>query len=124
MTFRTSIYSGGATDDPKLVVPVLERWLQNSHSKATIRLQQKNVFSIEAGPCGLTIPHLYAPYCGDYTLTDGDTEAEAIAATASQGINSDTSTAVIVASVFGAIIAVMFMITLGALGYIIGRKRF
>ena len=127
MTFRTRVYSRDANDDPKLVVPVLERWLQNSHSKATIRLQHTDVFSIEAGPCGLTIPHLYAPYCGDYTLTDGDTEAEAIAATsstASPGINSDTSTAVIIASVFGAVIAVMFMITLGTLGYIIGRKRY
>ena len=127
MTFRTQVYSSGATDDPKLVVPVLEGWLQNSHSKATIRLQQKYIFFIEAGPCGLTIPHLYAPYCGDYTLTDGDSNTEAIAATsstASPGINSNTSTAVIIASVFGAIIAVMFMVTLGALGYIIGRKRF
>ena len=127
MTFKTTVYSRDATDDPKLVVPVLERWLQNSHSKATIRIQQKNVFSIEAGPCGLTIPHLYVPFCGDYTLTDGDSDTEAIAATsstASQGINSDTSTAVIIASIFGAVIAVMFMITLGALGYIIGRKRF
>ena len=70
----------------------------------TIRLQHTDVFFVEAGPCGLTIPHLYAPYCGDYTLTDGDTEAEAIAATsstASSGINSDTSiiTAVIIYSI-------------------------
>ena len=59
----------------------------------TIRLQHTDVFFIEAGPCGLTIPSLYAPYCGDYTLTDGDSEAEAITATSStagQGINRDT----------------------------------
>ena len=121
------VYSRDANDDPKLVVPVLEGWLQNSHSKATIRLQHTDVFFIEVGPCGLTIPHLYAPYCGDYTLTDGDSDTEAIAATsstASPGINSDTSTAVIIASVFGAVITIMFMITLGTLGYIIGRKRF
>ena len=121
------VYSRDANDDPKLVVPVLEGWLQNSHSKATIRIQHTDVFFIEAGPCGLTIPSLYAPYCGDYTLTDGDSDTEAIAATsstASPGINGDTSTAVIIASVFGAVITIMFMITLGTLGYIIGRKRF
>ena len=52
----------------------LERWLQNSHSKATIRLQHTDVFLYRSWSLWTNhIPHLYALYCDDYTLTDGDT---------------------------------------------------
>ena len=106
-TFRIGIYSNRINIDAKLVVPVFRKWLQNSDSEAIIWLQNKELLVVETGPCGLTIPHLNAPYCGDFTLTEPAT----------------TSDAVIIASTFGVLIAIMFLIILGALGYIIGRKR-
>ena len=105
-TFRTAVISSSV--DTKLVVLVFKKWLQNSDSEAIIWLQNKELLVVETGPCGLTIPHLNAPYCGDFTLTEPATI---------------TSDAVIIASTFGVLLVVIFLIILGALGYMIGRKR-
>ena len=61
---------------------------------------------MEPGPCGVTVPSLYAPECS--------AASSAVAATTSD------NTAVIVASVFA---AMFFIIALGLIGYLIAVRR-
>ena len=70
---------------------------------------------MEPGPCGVTVPQLYAPTCS----TPAATQA-AQASSSTTAAPTQDNTAVIVASVFA---AMFFILSLGLIGYILAARR-
>ena len=69
-------------------------------------------YSVEPGPCGVTVPNLNAPQCSTPDTTDTPTVAAGSSAVTTP---TQDNTAVIVASVFA---AMFFILSLGLIGYI------
>ena len=70
---------------------------------------------MEPGPCGVTIPQLYAPTCSTPAATQ-----VAQASSSTTAAPTQDNTAVIVASVFA---AMFFILSLGLIGYILAARR-
>ena len=122
VTFRALITSVDENANAADVISPLQNWLDNKGPNATVLISGVQ-YSVQAGPCGLQIPYLYSPHCGT-TFTAAPTEAVSATTEAVSTQNNSSSTAVTIAAVFGAAIAIMFMIVLGLMGYIIGSRRF
>ena len=123
VTFRALITSYDEDANAADVISPLQTWLDNKGPNATVLINGVQ-YAVQAGPCGLQIPYLYSPNCG---TTFAAAPTEAVSATTETADNMSTqngSTAVTIAAVFGAAIAIMFMIVLGLMGYIIGSRRY
>ena len=125
VTFRALITSVDENANAADVISPLQTWLDNKGPNATVLINGVQ-YSVQGGPCGLQIPYLYSPHCGT-TFTAAPTEAVSATTEATEAMstqNDSSSTAVTIAAVFGAAIAIMFMIVLGLMGYIIGSRRY
>ena len=101
VTFRAHLYSTSVTADPADLKSTLTTWLHGQDTDKTITIYGRQ-YSVEPGPCGVTVPHLYAPKCS--TPTDETTD----------------NAAVIVASVFA---TMFFILSLGLIGYMLAARR-
>ena len=117
ITFRANLYSTSDTADPADLKRTLTAWLHGQDTDKTITIYGMQ-YSVEPGPCGVTVPHLYAPKCSTPDTTATPSVA-AISSTATATTTQD-NTAVIVASVFA---AMFFILSLGLIGYILGARR-
>ena len=102
ITFRAHLYSTESTTDPTSFTSALTNWLYGQDTDKTITIYGKQ-YSVEPGPCGVTVPDLYAPACSTST-----------------GALSSTLVAVIVPSVFA---AMLFILSVGLIGYILVARR-
>ena len=105
ITFRANMYSSDGSTDPALLKNTLTDWLQGQNTDKTITIYGRR-YSVEPGPCGVTVPSLNAPECS--------------AANSAVTATTSDNTAVIVASVFA---AMFFIIALGLIGYVIAARR-
>ena len=117
ITFRANLYSTSDTANPADLKSTLTAWLHGQDTDKTITIYGMQ-YSVEPGPCGVTVPHLYAPKCStpDTTATPN---VAAVSSTATATTTQD-NTAVIVASVFA---AMFFILSLGLIGYILAARR-
>ena len=114
VTFRANLLSSSVTADPATLKSTLTNWLHGQDTDKTITIYGRRYF-VESGPCGVTIPQLYAPTCSTPAATQAAGASSSTAAAPTQD-----NTAVIVASVF----AVMFFIlSLGLIGYVLAARR-
>ena len=117
ITFRANVYSTSVTADPADLKSTLTAWMHGQDTDKTITINGMQ-YSVEPGPCGVTVPHLYAPKCSTPDTTATPSVA-AISSTATATTTQD-NTAVIVASVFA---AMFFILSLGLIGYILAARR-
>ena len=66
VTFRAHIYSTNVATDLSIFKSALTTWLYGQDTDKTITVMKKR-YSVEPGPCGVTVPSLYAPECGQPT---------------------------------------------------------
>ena len=118
VTFRAILYSTEVTADPADLKSALTAWLHGQDTDKTITIYGMQ-YSVEPGPCGVTVPNLYAPQCSTPNTTDTPTVA-AVSSTVITSAPTQDNTAVIVASVFA---AMFFILCLGLIGYIIAARR-
>ena len=116
VTFRAHLYSTSVTADPADLKSTLTAWLHGEDTDKTIIINGKQ-YSVEPGPCGVTVPHLYAPKCSTPNTTATPTVA-AISSTVTT--RTQDNTAVIVASAFA---TMFFILSLGLIGYILAARR-
>ena len=115
VTFRATLYSAGAPG-PAALMSTLTIWLYGQNTDKTIAIYGRR-YSVEPGPCGVTVPDLNAPACSSPAATQAvGTSMPTSAASAS----AQDNTAVIVASVFA---AMFFILCLGLIGYILAARR-
>ena len=74
VTFRANLYSTEVTADPADLKNTLTTWLHGQDTDQTITIYGMQ-YSVEAGPCGVTVPNLYAPQCSTANKTDTPTVA-------------------------------------------------
>ncbi len=118
VTFRARLYSTSVTADPVDLKSALTAWLHGQDTDKTITIYGMQ-YSVEPGPCGVTVPNLYAPQCSTPVATDTPTVA-AVSSTVTTSTHTQDNTAVIVASVFA---AMFFILSLGLIGYILAARR-
>ena len=95
VTFRARLYSTSVTADPADLESALTTWLHGQDTDKTITIYGVR-YSVEAGPCGVTVPNLYAPQC----TTPDPTDTPTVAAVSSKVTTSvQDNTAVIVVKV-------------------------
>ena len=116
VTFRATLYSTEVTADPADLKSSLTTWLHGQDTDKTITIYGMQ-YSVEPGPCGVTVPNLYAPQCSTPNTTDTPTVA---AVSSTVATPTQNTTAVIVASVFA---AMFFILSLGLIGYILAARR-
>ena len=116
VTFRARLYSTSVTADPADLKNTLTTWLHGQDTDKTITIYGMQ-YSVEPGPCGVTVPNLYAPQCSTPDATDTPTVA---AVSSTVATPTQNTTAVIVASVFA---AMFFILSLGLIGYILAARR-
>ena len=116
VTFRARLYSTSVTADPADLKSTLTAWLHGQNTDKTITIYGMQ-YSVEPGPCGVTVPHLYAPKCStpNTTATPSVAAISSTVTTPTQG-----NTAVIVASAFA---TMFFILSLGLIGYILAARR-
>ena len=118
VTLRARLYSTSVTADPADLKSALTTWLHGQDTDKTITIYGMQ-YSVEPGPCGVTVPNLYAPQCSTPDATDTPTVA-AVSSTVTTSTPTQDNTAVIVASVFA---AMFFILSLGLIGYILAARR-
>ena len=118
VTYRAHLYSTSATANPADLKSTLTTWLHGQDTDKTITIYGMQ-YSVEEGPCGVTVPNLYAPQCSTPNTTDTPTVA-AVSSTVTTSTLTQDNTAVIVASVFA---AMFFILSLGLIGYILAARR-
>ena len=118
VTFRATLYSTEVTADPGNLKSSLTTWLHGQDTDKTITIYGMQ-YSVEPGPCGVTVPNLNAPQCSTQDATDTPTVA-AVSSTVTTSTPMQDNTAVIVASVFA---AMFFILSLGLIGYILAARR-
>ena len=74
VTFRACLYSTSVTADPEDLKSTLTTWLHGQDTDKTITIYGMQ-YSVEPGPCGVTVPNLYAPQCSTPDTTDTPTVA-------------------------------------------------
>ena len=116
VTFRAHLYSTSVTADPADLKNTLTSWLHGQDTDKTINIYGRQ-YSVEPGPCGVTVLHLYAPKCSTPNTTATPTVA-AISSTVTTPTQDNT--AVIVASAFA---TMFFILSLGLIGYILAARR-
>ena len=62
VTFKACLHSNDARADPADLKNTLVAWLHGQDTDKTIAIYGMQ-YSVEPGPCGVTVPHLYAPKC-------------------------------------------------------------
>lgn len=62
ITFRAHLYSTDLKTDPADFKSALTTWLYGHDTDKTITIFGSQ-YSVEPGPCGVAVPHLYAPKC-------------------------------------------------------------
>ena len=117
VTFRAHLYSTDITTNPDTFKSTLTNWLHGQVTDKSITIYGRQ-YSVEPGPCGVTVPQLYAPECSN-TLSATQTEA-ASSSTTTPAAPTQNNTAVIVASVFA---AMFFILSLGLIGHILAARR-
>ena len=95
VTFRARLYSTSVTADPADLKSALTTWLHGQDTDKTITIYGVR-YSVEAGPCGVTVPNLYAPQCTTPDATDTPTVA---AVSSTVATSAQDNTAVIVVKV-------------------------
>ena len=118
VTFRANLYSRDSATDLALFKSTLTTWLHGQDTDKTIIVYGRR-YSVEPGPCGVTIPHLYAPECSTPTVTP-TAEGSAAESSSTPAAPTQDNTAAIVASVFA---AMFFILSLGLIGYILAARR-
>ena len=118
VTFRAHLYSTKVTADPADLKSALTTWLHGQDTDKTITIYGMQ-YSVEEGPCGVTVPNLNAPQCSTLNTTDTPNVA-AVSSTVTTSTPTQDNTAVIVASVFA---AMFFVLSLGLIGYILAARR-
>ena len=116
VTFRANFYSTEVTADPADLKSALTTWLHGQDTDKTITIYGMQ-YSVEPGPCGVTVPNLNAPQCSTPDATDTPT---AVAVSSTVTSPTQDNTAVIVASVFA---TMFFILALGLIGYILAARR-
>ena len=119
VTFRARLYSTEVTADPADLKSALTTWLHGQDTDKTITIYGMQ-YSVEAGPCGVTVPNFYAPQCSTSDTTDTPNTVAAVSSTVTTSTPTQDNTAVIVASVFA---AMFFILSLGVIGYILAARR-
>ena len=114
VTFRANLLSTSTTADPATLKSTLTNWLHGQDTDKTITIYGRR-YSVEPGPCGVTIPQLYAPTCS----TPVATQVAGVSSSTTAAPTQDNA-AVIVASVFA---AMFFILCLGLIGYILAARR-
>ena len=118
VTFRARLYSTSVTANPADLKSALTTWLHGQDTDKTITIYGMQ-YSVEAGPCGVTVPNLYAQQCSTLNITDTPNVA-AVSSTVTTSTPTQDNTAVVVASVFA---TMFFILSLGLIGYIIAARR-
>ena len=72
--FRDCLYSTSVTADPADLKSTLTNWLHGQDTDKTITIYGMQ-YSVEPGPCGVTVPNLNAPQCSTPDTTDTPTVA-------------------------------------------------
>ena len=73
ITFRANLHSTSITVDPTDLKSALTTWLHGQDTDKTITIYGMQ-YSVGPGPCGVTVPHLYAPKCSTPKTTATPTE--------------------------------------------------
>ena len=115
VTFRANLLSTSVTTDPATLKSALTAWLHGQDTDKTITIYGRR-YSVDPGPCGVTIPKLYAPTCS----TPAATQLTGAASSSMPAASAQDHTAVIVACVFA---AMFFILCLGLIGYILAARR-
>ena len=118
VTFRARLYSTSVTANPADLKNTLTDWLHGQDTDKTITIYGMQ-YSVEPGPCGVTVPHLYAPQC---SIPDATTLA---ALKSDNNVVKDTSGPVLgitTGVTFGGMI-ILFILTLGLIGYVLATRR-
>ena len=122
VTFRAHLYSTSVTANPADLKSTLTAWLHGEDTDKTFTIYGMQ-YSVEPGPCGVTVPYLYATKCNktNTTATTATPLPNNVAAFSST-VTAPTqdNTAVIVASVFA---TMFFILSLGLIGYILAARR-
>ena len=118
VTFRARLYSTEVTADPADLKSALTTWLHGQDTDKNITIYGMQ-YSVEPGPCGVTVPNLNAPQCSTPDTTDISTVA-AVSSTVTTSTPTQDNTAVIVASVFA---SMFFILSLGLIGHILTARR-
>ena len=117
VTMRGYIRSTDATKSPSTLVSALSNWVHDANNNTIIVYGVK--YTVEAGPCGVTVPYTNAPFCSANTPTQS-TAGIASAVESNQTTQKTDNSAVIVASVFA---AMFFILALGLVAYILAMKH-
>ena len=117
---RARLYSTSVTANTADLKNTLTDWLHGQDTDKTITIYGMQ-YSVEPGPCGVTVPNLYAPQCS----TPDATTLNAVGHDpGTHEIGEDTSGHVLgitTGVTFGGII--LFILTLGLIGYILATRR-
>ena len=89
VTFRARLYSTSVTADPGDLKSTLTVWLYGQDTDKTITIYGMQ-YSVEPGPCGVTVPNLYAPQCSTPDATDTPTVA-VVASTVTTSAGQDNT---------------------------------
>ena len=121
VTFRARLYSTSVTADPADLKSALTNWLHGQDRDKTITIYGMQ-YSVEPGPCGVTVPHLNAPLC---STPDATTVNAAAYDPGKHEIDKDTSGPILgitTGVTFGGM-TILFILTLGLIGYILATRR-
>ena len=113
---RGYILSTDTTKSPSTLVSALSNWIHDANNNTIIVYGLK--YTVEPGPCGVTVPYTNAPFCSVNTPTQS-TAGIASAVESSQTAQKTDNTTVIVASVCA---AMFFILALGLVAYILAMK--
>ena len=118
ITFRAYLYSTDATVDLMFFKTTLTNWLNGQGTDKTITINQQR-YSVEAGPCGVTVPLLHAPEC-----STGSSPSSA-ADTVTVGVSSTQyGSAVSAASVFATMFFMsLFIVAFGLIWYFMAARN-
>ena len=66
ITFRAHMFANNATIHASALKGALRKWLHGKNTDKSITIYGRRHF-VEPGPCGETIPHLFAPECNHHS---------------------------------------------------------
>ena len=73
VTFRANLYSTSDTANPADLKSTLTAWMHGQDTDKTITIYGMQ-YSVEPGPCGVTVPHLYATRCSPPDMNNSNSQ--------------------------------------------------